>query len=854
MINRVIASSATRYMLLGLMALSLISIVWSFYAMFSAQSQAASAAALRVAAERYVSFLKDVETSYRGYIITGNEDFLTPYQTVKTEIDRQASVFMDAATQAGLAPETPSRMIAVGKTLVDFADTVVAARTHSFNEAQTLIIARAGKSLMDSLREDLEVVEGWSWGRDGAVVNTSRFYVLITISLLTLVLVIGAFWYLASKARRTSLHARSLLADVIERAPVGLALLDRNLYINQANKAFAKMVTEKGVMRAGEALTSSAAQIEAQLHQRLQSAIVSRVRFKDTGADDTLDLLIDGKSRYIKADVFPVTLVSEAGTESPGAGIVLNDVTHQRESALELEMARDAAEAANRAKSTFLANMSHELRTPLTAVLGYCELIEEDLRDLGQEAILADLNKINVNARHLLVLINDVLDLSKIEAQKMEVHTVEFTVGTLLEELEATTGSLVAKNNNVLALTTDAPDTVMVTDDVKVKQILFNLIGNAAKFTTNGQISVHVVAIEEEGIPHTQFIIKDTGIGMSPEQLANLFQRFKQADETTTRKYGGTGLGLALTRALSNILGGRIEVESTEGEGATFTVTLPTRYEKRMALAEDGAEVAKDADQKDEAGAAMASKPPSVLVVDDDPSARELLTRRLEREGFTVTTAVNGAEALASILANRPLAVLLDVMMPGLDGWHVLRAIRENPAIRDIPVIMQTVLDERNFAYALGANSYLKKPIQRNALIEALSTFASNSAGHSVLIVDDDKDANEQLMAMLQRDGWDCRMALNGIEAMKALAEFKPDLVLVDLIIPEMDGYAFIREVRKNPEFDQLPVVVMTAEGVSSSKLHSLANETAGIVQKGSMPLADLVADLRRFAEQAKNN
>ena len=272
-----------------------------------------------------------------------------------------------------------------------------------------------------------------------------------------------------------------LLADVIERAPVGLALLDRSLHVHQANNAFAKMATESGAMRVGQALASSAAQVEGHLRGRVHRALAERFRFKDTDADDAFELSVDDKKRYVKADVFPVTLVTEAGTESPGVGVVLSDTTRQRQSALELELARDEAEAANRAKSAFIANMSHELRTPLTAVLGYCELIEEDLRDLGQEALLSDLNKINVNARHLLGLINDVLDLSKIEAQKMDVHAIDFTVGSLLHEVEAATGGLLAKNENALALEADAPDTVMTTDDLKVKQILLNLIGNAAK-------------------------------------------------------------------------------------------------------------------------------------------------------------------------------------------------------------------------------------------------------------------------------------------------------------------------------------------------------------------------------------
>ncbi|MBK8510448.1 MAG: response regulator [Candidatus Competibacter sp.] len=853
MINRAMASPTTRYILLGLTALSLVGLGWSFYGIISAQFQASWQNALEIAGERYLSALKDVETGYRGYINVGTDDFLEPYIQARANYDRYVTALKEAAANTEISAEIPARLIATGEKVLAFGEQVIVARKRSFDEAQALVKTREGKFAMDQIREDLHAVEVWSQHEREAIRDrTNRVYVPVAInSSFALALVIGIFVYLASKARRASIRARSLLVDVIERAPVGLALLDRTLSINQANNTFAKMVTESGSMRVGQALASSAAQTEVHLRQRIHRALAERFRFKDSDSEAVLEISIGDKQGYFRADVFPVTLVTEGGTESPGVGIVLNDVTRQRQAALELETARDEAESANRAKSTFIANMSHELRTPLTAVLGYCELIEEDLRDLGEEALLADLNKINLNARHLLGLINDVLDLSKIEAQKMDVHAIEFTLGSLLHEVEAATGGLLAKNDNSLTLTAEAPDTVLATDDLKIKQILLNLIGNAAKFTTQGQITVHAAQIEENGVPHTRFSVADTGIGMSQDQLANLFQRFTQADQTTTRKYGGTGLGLALTRALSIMLGGRIDVASVEGQGTTFTVTVPTRYQKPTV--ETAAESEAAADKPSEPKAPN-YKVPSVLVVDDDPAARELLTRHLEREGFSVTTAASGREGLESIKAHRPLAVLLDVMMPGLDGWHVLRAIRQDPETQDIPVIMQTVLDEKNFAYALGATGYLKKPVRRNDLADALQAIAVPSSGQQVLIVDDDRAASERLIEMLHRDGWNCRMALNGTEGLKALADAKPDLVLVDLIMPEMDGYAFIREVRKNPDFDALPLVVMTAEDVQSGKVRSLANDTAGIVQKGSMPLADLVADLRRFAEQAKTH
>ncbi|HCK82584.1 MAG TPA: response regulator [Candidatus Competibacter sp.] len=852
MINRIMASPVTRSVLVGLTVLSLAGIAWSLYGMITAQSQSSRQNALEIASERYLSALKDVQTSYRGYFNLGTEDVLQPYLQAKADMDGYVAGFKEAATDAGLPAEIFTRMIAEGQKVLEHGERLVAARNRSFEEAQAVAKTREGNSALNKVREDLRVLGAWlQRERKADAERIDRVYIpLVISSLFALALAISVFVYVASKTKRASMRAQILLADVIERAPVGLALLDRSLHISQANKAFATMATESGVMRAGQALAATAVQTESRLRARIHGALAERFRFKDVDSDEAYELSVEDKKRYVKADVFPLTLVSEAGTESPGVGVVLADITRQRESARELELARDDAESANRAKSAFIANMSHELRTPLTAVLGYCELIEEDLRDLGQEALLSDLNKINVNARHLLGLINDVLDLSKIEAQKMDVHAIDFTVGSLLHEVEAATGGLLAKNENTLALVAEEPDTVMATDDLKVKQILLNLIGNAAKFTTKGQITVRAAQIEENGVPHTRFSVADTGIGMSEEQLANLFQRFTQADQTTTRKYGGTGLGLALTRALSLMLGGRIEVASSEGRGTTFTVTLPTRYQKPAVATETGPSAGPA--QEDPSSAPKRSTP-SVLVVDDDPAARDLLTRHLEREGFGVAIATSGREALERIRESRPLAVLLDVLMPGLDGWHVLRAIRENPDTKDIPVIMQTVVNEKNFAYALGATGYLKKPVRRRDLADALQAIKITSAGQQVLIVDDDRAANERLMEMLHRDGWNCRMALNGTEGLQALAEARPDLVLVDLVMPEMDGYAFIREVRKNPDHDTLPLVVMTAEDVHSGKVRSLANETAGIVQKGSMPLADLVADLRRFAEQAKN-
>ncbi|MEO8715711.1 MAG: PAS domain S-box protein, partial [Acetobacteraceae bacterium] len=376
------------------------------------------------------------------------------------------------------------------------------------------------------------------------------------------------------------------------------------------------------------------------------------------------------------------------------------DVTDQRRAAAELEAARDEAEAANRAKSKFIANMSHELRTPLSAVIGYTEMLEEEIEELGQQHLLADLNKITANARHLLSLINDVLDLSKVEAGRMTVSAERFDVAEMMREVADTAGPLAAKKENRLIL--DLADGLgqARTDQVRVKQGLLNLLSNAAKFTENGTVTLRVRREVRDGRDWLVFAVEDSGIGMTEEQLAKLFQRFSQADESTTRQFGGTGLGLAITRAFCRLMGGDVRVESQAGHGSTFTIEIPTILEPRA-----GEATAEEAVAGAEAGE-------YVLVIDDDPSARELLTRFLEREGFRARTAADGRTGLALVRALRPRVVLLDVEMPSLDGWSVLHAIRSDPELSHTPVVMVSVVNEQSLGYALGATDFLVKPIE----------------------------------------------------------------------------------------------------------------------------------------------
>ncbi|WP_336489960.1 hybrid sensor histidine kinase/response regulator [Methylobacterium nigriterrae] len=536
-------------------------------------------------------------------------------------------------------------------------------------------------------------------------------------------------------------------------------------------------------------------------------------------------------------EVRGVPVLAEDGSIREWVGLNV-DITARKQAEAEVERAREAAEAANLAKSQFIANMSHELRTPLSAVIGYSEMLGEELEDLGQSELLPDLRKIETAARHLLSLINDVLDISKIEAGRMTVSAETFAVESLVEDVAAATASLVEKKHN--RFETDlGPDLgEMHQDQTKVRQCLMNLVGNAAKFTENGAITLGVRRHREEGAEWLSFAVADTGIGLTEEQIGRLFERFAQGDESTTRQFGGTGLGLAITRAFCRKMGGDIAVESEAGKGSTFTIRLPARLSPQ---------------DEAEAEAEGALEPPAipeheehdaVLLVDDDPAARELLQRFLEREGFRVRTAHDGRAGLTLARALKPRAILLDVEMPRMDGWAVLHAVRSDPELAGIPVIMTTVVAEQALGQALGATDYLVKPIAWDRLKGLMDRYRPQGVDARVLVVDDDADARERLRRTLARDGWTVEEAANGAAALERLDASRPNLILLDLMMPEMDGFGFLRALRARPDGD-VPVVVLTAKEITDAEKASLATQADRVILKGSLSLAEIGRQLR---------
>lgn len=507
------------------------------------------------------------------------------------------------------------------------------------------------------------------------------------------------------------------------------------------------------------------------------------------------------------------------------------------------EIQNKKVEAANKAKSEFLANMSHELRTPLNAIIGFSEVLRDKLcGDLNDEQMEFSMD-IHSSGQHLLQMINDILDLSKIESGKLELKYEEFEIGGAVDAVLITLKGIASKKSLAIETTLHNPAARLFADPVKFKQILYNLFSNAIKFTPeNGKITIHTAAIKEEK-DCIEVEVTDTGIGIAPEDYPKIFVEFSQVDSSHSRKYEGTGLGLALTKKLVELHGGKIGFESRVGIGSTFRFTLPVNPFIPLG--------------KQKEDVCLLKRPAgyeTVLVVEDDPKTSELLCVFLNKSGYQTITAFDGKDALQKARAFKPFAITLDVMLPKKDGWEVLKELKEDKDTKNIPVLVISIIDNKDIGFGLGATDYLCKPVSRSELLSKLASYGLppivNNSQTRVLIIDDEPKSIELFSTLLISEGYEVLKAYGGKEGIDKAFQYKPDLILLDLMMPEVSGFDVVDKLKTSPETNTIPIIVITAMDLTQRDKEKLNHCVSLVVKKGTYSNERFLKDIAALRKQ----
>jgi len=504
----------------------------------------------------------------------------------------------------------------------------------------------------------------------------------------------------------------------------------------------------------------------------------------------------------------------------------------------ELQETNRQLEDASRHKSEFLANMSHELRTPMNAIMGFTRLVMRRGRALLPTREYENLGKILISAEHLLALINDILDLSKIEAGRMEVHSSTLDLEPLVDLCLRTVEPLVKSDRLQLVKSLEPGLPSLLTDQDKLKQVLINLLSNAVKFTEEGTVTV--AARRQDG--QIAIAIADTGIGIPADKLELIFEEFRQVDSSTTRKYSGTGLGLSISRHLARLLGGDITVQSAVGVGSTFTVRLPVQYGTIPQATAAGLMPSQEESR------AQPEAERVVLAIDDDPDVIYLLGENLAEAGYRVIGALTGMEGLQKARELKPFAITLDILMPNKDGWQLLYELKADPATRDIPIIVLSIVDNKDLGYRLGASDYLLKPFDREAILAALTRLHPPHRGR-LLVVDDDPQVVDLVRQLLEDEPYEIMAATDGQEALEAIADQPPHIILLDLLMPRMDGFTVIEHLQRDPQCRQIPVIVLTAKTLTALDQVMLEQSVQTVIQKRGLERETLIQELRAILQ-----
>ncbi len=506
----------------------------------------------------------------------------------------------------------------------------------------------------------------------------------------------------------------------------------------------------------------------------------------------------------------------------------------------EMETSRDEARDANAEKTRFFANMSHELRTPLNAILGYGEMLAEDCEDLGYEDLLPDLKKITSAGSHLLSLINNILDISKIEAGRMELYLTSFEIEGMVDTIKDVTGPLAASNDNGFKVNLQDALGSMTQDETKIRQCLTNFLSNGFKFTSNGTVTLDVDTFFEDEIEMIRFAVTDTGEGMSEEGLSKVFREYEQAERSTSAKHGGTGLGLPITKKLAEMMGGDVTVTSELGVGSVFTLYVPRECPQDFDEVEGGNTIDK-----------LSEEEKIVVLIDDDVAMHDLIRRTLSKIGLKLVGAVDGEKGMQIVREMQPKLLLLDVLMPGRDGWSILKECKSDPQLKDMPVVMVSQLSQDVLSQSLGADDYLTKPINRDLFLETVSRLISVSdPDGTVLVIDDDADVRDLLSRMLSDAGFEFDTAKDGKEGLEKLAN-NPNLIVLDLEMPRMDGFEFLENyMREVNEAERAPVLVYSGKDLSEVQREMLEKNVAGMVKKDEVSMDELSAMVSNIFNQ----
>jgi signal transduction histidine kinase/CheY-like chemotaxis protein len=505
-------------------------------------------------------------------------------------------------------------------------------------------------------------------------------------------------------------------------------------------------------------------------------------------------------------------------------------------------------EEASRLKSQFLANMSHELRTPLNSIIGFTNLILTDDLQPPTGDQKEGLDIVLRNAKNLLALINDILDLSKIEAGRMTISLEEFTIDTIVSDSIATVEPLIGDKPVKLFSEIDTAVPTMHTDPARIKQIVLNLLSNASKFTDDGHIKIAVKRLDDNFI---SVAVEDTGTGIPPEFLEVVFEEFRQVDGTNTRKHGGTGLGLAISRRLARMLGGDLTVKSEVGKGSTFMLTVPVNYRptEKTEMERQTVSPLIGIPSGSEVNSEQARN--LVVCIDDDPEVLLLLKNHLVSEGFGFLGVTESQNAVEVVRKHRPVLVTLDIVMPHKDGWQILQELKSDPDLKEIPVVIHTVVDNKALAVSLGAESYLVKPVQAETIISVIRMHTGTDGGE-ILVVDDNEDFTDFLRNLLEKSRFTIYTAKNGIEAIDQLHKIIPRLVFLDLLMPEMDGFEVVEKMYEDEKLKEVPVVVLTAKEVTEDDRARLNLKIKDVVQKEGLTREIILREVNKFIRKKK--